>query len=137
MKQEQLDIWKNFHEKSEQEQLEFLFDLLDEVTSAREESLVIHLHRQKAFSEKAFGPGERNAGILDHIRKELLEIEKDPGDVTEWIDLVILAFDGAWRNGFSPEEIAMALFEKQAKNEARTWPNWRIAEPGKAIEHVR
>jgi len=114
MKQEQLDIWKNFHEKSER-----------------------RITRQKAFSEKAFGPGERNAGILDHIRKELLEIEKDPGDVTEWIDLVILAFDGAWRNGFSPEEIAMALFEKQAKNEARTWPNWRIAEPGKAIEHVR
>ena len=99
--------------------------------------LALHLRRQRAFSEKTFGPGERTAGVLDHIRKELAEIEREPGDVTEWIDVVILAFDGAWRAGHSPDEIATALVAKQAKNEARTWPDWRTAEPGKAIEHVR
>ena len=30
-----------------------------------------------------------------------------------------------------------ALVEKQTRNEARKWPGWRTAEPGKAIEHVR
>lgn len=99
--------------------------------------LVAHLHRQRAFSERTFGPGERTAGVLDHIRKELLELEQAPGDLTEWIDVVLLAFDGAWRAGHAPEAIAQALEAKQAKNEARTWPDWRTAEPGKAIEHVR
>ena len=26
---------------------------------------------------------------------------------------------------------------KQVKNEARTWPDWRTADPNKAIEHDR
>lgn len=100
-------------------------------------SLLAHLHRQRAFSEATFGPGARTAGVLDHIRKELAEIESDPADVTEWIDVVILAFDGAWRAGHSPETIVSALAAKQAKNEARKWPDWRTVEPGKAIEHDR
>lgn len=99
--------------------------------------LVAHLHRQRAFSEKTFGPGARTTGVLDHIRKELREIESAPADLTEWIDVVLLALDGAWRAGHAPEEIAAALGAKQAKNEGRSWPDWRTAEPGKAIEHVR
>lgn len=96
-----------------------------------------HLRRQRAFSEQTFGPGERTAGIIDHIRKELREIEAKPSDLSEWIDVVILALDGAWRVGFTPKQIIAALVAKQDKNEARTWPDWRTAEPGKAIEHDR
>lgn len=48
-----------------------------------------------------------------------------------------LAFDGAWRSGHTPEQIVAAIEAKQTKNEGRTWPDWRTAEPGKAIEHVR
>jgi hypothetical protein len=99
--------------------------------------LISHLHRQRSFSATTFGPGLRADGVLDHIRKELKEIEADPTDVTEWIDVVILAFDGAWRQGWSPEDIAKALEAKQTKNESRKWPDWRNAEPGKAIEHDR
>lgn len=99
--------------------------------------LVAHLYRQREFSERTFGPGARTAGVLDHIRKELNEIEADPADVTEWIDVVLLALDGAWRAGFTPVQIAQAIAAKQAKNEARTWPDWRTADPGKAIEHDR
>lgn len=99
--------------------------------------LVAHLHRARAFSEKTFGPGARTAGVVDHIRKELREIEADPADVMEWIDVVILAFDGAWRAGWTPEEIVAAIVSKQTKNEARTWPDWRTADPNKAIEHDR
>lgn len=99
--------------------------------------LVAHLQRQKAFSERTFGPGQRTAGVLDHIRKELREIEAEPGDLGEWIDVVLLAFDGAWRAGHSPENIAEALLLKQARNEQRNWPDWRTQPTDRAIEHVR
>lgn len=103
----------------------------------RELDLVTHLYRQREFSLRAFGPGTRTAGVLDHIRKELLEVERSPHDLSEWIDVVLLALDGAWRSGYLPEEIAAALEAKQSKNEARKWPDWRGADPDKAIEHVR
>ncbi|HGN0596516.1 TPA: dATP/dGTP pyrophosphohydrolase domain-containing protein [Pseudomonas aeruginosa] len=96
-----------------------------------------HLHRQREFSERTFGPGPRAAGVIDHIRKELREIEEAPGDLAEWIDVVILALDGAWRTGATPAQIIDALVAKQAKNEARTWPDWRTAPADRAIEHDR
>jgi len=102
-----------------------------------EYDLIGHIVRQKAFSEKAFGPGERIEGLMDHIRKELVEIEENPNDIEEWADLILLALDGAWRQRYSAVDIARAIESKLAKNERREWPDWRTAEPGKAIEHVR
>jgi len=99
--------------------------------------LVAHLHRQKRFSVDTFGPGDRLLGVLDHIRRELKEIESNPEDLSEWIDLVLLSFDGAWRRGFTPEQIAKALAEKQSKNEKRKWPDWRTQAKDKAIEHIK
>lgn len=96
-----------------------------------------HLQRQRDFSERTFGPGPRAAGVVDHIRKELREIEENPGDLAEWIDVVILALDGAWRTGATAAQIIDALVAKQAKNEARSWPDWRTAPAGQAIEHDR
>lgn len=96
-----------------------------------------HLKRQREWSEKTFGSDSRAKGVVDHIRKELLEIEADPKDLTEWIDVVILALDGAWRAGYSPDEIIRAIVSKQTRNENRTWPDWRNGSPDKAIEHVR
>lgn len=98
--------------------------------------LTDYIERQRAWSEATFGPGYRLHGLLDHIRKELDEIEAKPDDVEEWIDVIILALDGAWRAGHSPNEIANALIKKQAKNILRKWPDWRTADPDKAIEHV-
>ena len=96
-----------------------------------------HLERQRAFSLRTFGPGARPAGVLDHIRKELAEIEAAPADLGEWVDVAILAFDGALRAGHAPQAIIAAVVAKQARNEARTWPDWRTADPDKAIEHDR
>lgn len=100
-----------------------------------------HCQRQQAFSQQAFGPGtveQRVEGIADHIEKELREVRKAPRDLEEWIDLLLLALDGALRiPGVRARDIAIALAAKQAKNEQRTWPDWRTAKPGKAIEHVR
>jgi hypothetical protein len=95
-----------------------------------------HLARQREFSERTFGPGRRTAGVIDHIRKELLEIEAEPLGL-EWIDVVILALDGAWRAGYEPQAIIEAILAKQATNEARPWPDWRTSAPDRAIEHRR
>lgn len=96
-----------------------------------------HLTRQRDFSLATFGPGARPLGVIDHIRKELLEIEAAPADLGEWVDVAILAFDGALRAGHEPQAIIDAIKAKQARNEARTWPDWRGMDPNKAIEHDR
>jgi hypothetical protein len=99
--------------------------------------LIAHLHRQRAFSLKNFGPGERAEGVVAHIRKELEEIEADPKDLEEWVDVVLLALDGAWRSGNEPEQIAEAINAKLTKNENRQWPNWKEASSDAPIEHIR
>jgi hypothetical protein len=99
--------------------------------------MLAHLRRQREWSERTFGPGSRAKGVVAHIRKELAEIEADPGDIEEWIDVAILTLDGAWRSGASPEQIVEALVAKQTKNEGRVWPDWRTMSPDQAIEHDR
>lgn len=96
-----------------------------------------HLRHQREWSTETFGPGNRSAGVVAHIRKELIEIEKDPGDIFEWVDVLILAFDGAWRAGWEPQEIIDAIQMKQLINEKRQWPDWRLFTDGEAIEHER
>jgi len=107
--------------------------------------LNMHLYRQRAFSRATFGPGPRTKMVVDHIRKELIEIEGAPFDLEEWIDVVLLALDGAWRcaeamgvpHDLVPARVVEALALKQLNNEMRDWPNWRTSDPDKAIEHVR
>ena len=100
-------------------------------------NLIEHLHRQRAWSQITFGPHARTKGVIDHIRKELVEIERDQHDVSEWVDVILLALDGAWRHGYSPEQIAAAIEAKQAENMARQWPDWRTQPQDRAIEHKR
>lgn len=103
--------------------------------------LVAHLRRQMEFSARTYGPGDRTAGVCDHIRKELIEVQADAAagvpTLPEWVDVIILGFDGAWRSGATPEQIVAAIVAKQTKNEGRAWPDWRKADPTKAIEHDR
>lgn len=107
-----------------------------------------HLLRQMAFSHATFGPGERTKGVIDHIKKELDEVEESDGSAEEWVDVVILALDGLTRRlaycgggRGDPELVALnacRLIEvKQARNEARDWPDWRTMSADKAIEHIR
>lgn len=94
-----------------------------------------YISRQIAWSLQTFGAGQRTRGITNHIRKELLEIEAEPLDLTEWIDVIILALDGAWRTGATPQQIIVALEEKQTVNFARTYP--MPASQNETSEHVR
>ena len=107
-----------------------------------------HLIRQMVFSKATFGDGERREGVLDHITKEIEEVRKADGDSAEWVDIVILSLDGLTRRLWSvgnyknsADEIAdtaiKMIVAKQGRNERRDWPDWRTAEPNKAIEHIR
>jgi hypothetical protein len=90
---------------------------------------------QKMWSSIAFGSGQRTEGILKHIGKEVDEIRENPDDLSEWADVIILALDGMWRRGYTPEEIAEALMDKQQVNFDRRYPA-----PGpedEPIEHIR
>jgi hypothetical protein len=82
-------------------------------------NLLRWLHRERAFSNRALGPGERAAGIIADIRMDLAMIEARPRPLTEWVDVAALALDGAWRTGAEPEEICEALQELLERNEQR------------------
>jgi len=102
--------------------------------------LVSFLKTQRQFSHTTFGPGNRTRGIVDHIRKELREIETATDSfeqMKEFTDVVILALDAMWRLGYTPEEIATAIWTKQHKNTKRRWPDWRNVPSDEAIEHDR
>jgi hypothetical protein len=98
--------------------------------------LVEWLRKQREWSLLTFGGNVSYLGIVSHIRKELEEVEESPDDLMEWIDVVILALDGAWRAGYSPEDIAASLWAKQVINMKRKWPDVGSLPPGTPIEHV-
>jgi hypothetical protein len=101
--------------------------------------LAFYLARQRQWFLKVFGPGQRDEGLIKHIKKELDEIRDPPGDIEEWIDVIILAFEGALRNAKSVaavEEVIDCLQMKQDKNLARTWPDWTERNPEEPIEHI-
>lgn len=102
--------------------------------------LIDYLYTQRAWSVRTFGSGERTQGLITHIISELEEIDTaaSNGDkVAEFVDVMILAFDGAMRLGATPEQVAYALQHKQRVNTLREWPDWRTAQPGQPIEHIR
>lgn len=109
-----------------------------------------HLARQIAFSRATFGPGERRAGVADSInmklRWKILVPDVDAAEAaSEWVDVVILALDGLTRALVTagvewpdvPAKACRMIEAKQARNETRIWPDWRKADPNRAIEHMR
>jgi hypothetical protein len=96
-----------------------------------------YIRRQINWSKKTFGPNDRLKGVLEHIRQELIEVEEHPKDASEWADIIILAIDGAWRQGLSAERIVDALKKKQEKNFNRVWPDWRGKSENEPINHDR
>jgi len=74
------------------------------------------------WSKITFGNGPRVEGILKHIESEIEEVRANPEDIREWIDIVILALDGAWRSGHSAEEVVLTLFDKLVEIRTRTYP---------------
>lgn len=97
--------------------------------------LIKYIQAQEAWSKKTFGEGKRTVGVVKHIGKELKEIEAHPDDLMEWVDVIILAMDGAWRAGYSSDQIVEALVNKQQINFLREWPT--VSVDDEPTEHVR
>lgn len=96
--------------------------MLVEMATSEKFDLAAWLQANREWSERVFGGGTRAEGVLKHIAKEIEEVRAAPHDLEEWVDIVFLAFDGMWRQGYSPEEIMAMMRTKQAKNFARKWP---------------
>lgn len=80
------------------------------------------LAQEKArWSTKTFGEGKRTRGLLEHLRRELAEIEQNPDDLVEWVDVILLAMDGYQRHG--GRTLLEDLRKKHNVNMRRTWPS--------------
>jgi hypothetical protein len=99
------------------------------------DALTAYLTRQWEWSARTFGPGKRTKGVVEHIRKELTEVLAKPHDLSEWIDVIILAMDGYWRHGGKVDQLLADLQAKQDKNFARKWPTPTSEDI--AVEHDR
>lgn len=94
-----------------------------------------YVNQHRFWSVRTFGTGMRTNGLIKHIKKELDEIAEDPSDLREWVDVIILGFDGAWRAGYTPEQISEELVRKQEENALRDWPSGMSED--EPIEHLR
>ena len=103
--------------------------------------------RRDEWSMATFGPSRGFEGALDHLKKEVTEIEKSPYDTEEWIDALFLVTDGLCRmlraanpdlTGADAFEIMMEVANRKLdKNMRREWPSVSEQIRGKAVEHVR
>lgn len=95
-------------------------------------------HNEKAkWSRETFGPGDRYSGVIAHIREELKEIEEDPSSLEEWVDVILLAMDGAWRSaGADGDKLVSCLLSKQKRNQNRTWADWKTLKTGEISKHI-
>lgn len=104
---------------------------------------------QTAFSRAMFGDCNFRgpAAVLDHVRKEVEEIAREPSNPTEWADLAILALDGLQRANWLTNNAALSekpptaakdvLIGKMRANFQRDWPALSEQDPTLAVEHVR
>jgi Protein of unknown function (DUF550) len=114
--------------------------MMYEFNHKKTDSFDDYLRRHLEWGHAMFGTpadGRGPLGPLDHLKKEIKEIEESPNDLEEWIDAIILSIDGFLRAGGKVTMVLPLLFAKQAKNGLRDWPDWRKVDPNKAIEHVR
>lgn len=98
--------------------------------------LIKFLYKQKEWSYKTFGPDKRTKGVINHIKKEIKEVEQDPTNLMERVDLILLVLDGTYRQGYTPEEITEAIEKKLEINMKRQWPDWKQFSEDIALEHI-
>lgn len=86
-----------------------------------------------AWSQAQFGDVSA-VGPAKHLAKEAMEVAADPLDPIEHADCWMLLWDMQRRAGISDAQLADAIREKLAINQARKWP---APKEGEAREHDR
>ncbi len=72
--------------------------------------LVAHIRRQRDYSLRAFGPGQK------HTFQESVSaaFRFSEGNLYDWADVILCVLDDAWRAGHEPDEIALAVAARLA-----------------------
>lgn len=88
------------------------------------------------WSDATFGtPEERGPeGPLQHLAKEVVEVQEAPDDLEEYADCLMLLVDAARRAGYGLMELIDAWGRKLDICKAREWP---VPVPGQPCEHIR
>src|SRR5690242_2810902 len=87
------------------------------------------LEDKKRWSYRTFGEGYKLEKICKHIEAELVEVRQTPTDLYEWVDLILLALDGALRVAKSPMAVLVAIYKKHQINVDRRWDNTGLDHP--------
>jgi len=72
------------------------------------------------WSEITFGEDD-GTGTAKHLAKEALEAAENPKDIMEWADCLMLTTDGAYRAGYSLEQLLEAVVKKFEICKKRKW----------------
>jgi hypothetical protein len=89
------------------------------------------------WQHETFGPNRPVTGVLEHMRREIAEIEAKPQDRAEWADLLILLIAGADRAGVPLKDVLEAAVLKTHVNKRRKWPDWRTQPEDAPIHHLK
>ena len=87
------------------------------------------------WANSQFGDRTGNPfGVLNHLHRELIELENNPTDVEEMADVMMLTIEIAAIMGWTMTDVFDATLMKLARNKKRTW--YPTDEEGVA-EHVK
>lgn len=79
-------------------------------------------------------PRATPASVVEHLRREVDELVKDPADVMELADVVFLAVGLAYELDLTVDDLARVVAEKLAINRQRVWQE---PDDQGVVEHVR
>lgn len=92
---------------------------------------------QSQWSQETFGSDDIKGpiGALKHLKKEADECLKDPSDIKEYVDCLLLILDASRRAGFNIIKLLDAAEDKMVENKLRVWP--KIDDMDAFVEHVK
>jgi len=107
----------------------------------KDQSMSQYFRTHQQWSRATFGRTDRRAGLLAHLSREIEETAQamitGQGLLEEIVDIIIIAVDLALNSGFTPAQLARALWLKQKTNAARCWPEPVDGQPTEHIKAVR
>lgn len=73
------------------------------------------------WSDRTFGYNRHPNGCIAHLQEEVAELKKEPGDLMEYADCLMLLLDAARQAGYTPEHLVNATWAKLDINRQRKW----------------
>jgi hypothetical protein len=87
-----------------------------------------------AWADSVFGKDRKPEYILQHLKKEIEELIKDPSSLEEYADVGILWLNAAKKTGYDVDDLYFAIVGKMWVNKCRKWG--KMDENG-VVEHIR